>query len=271
MGLFAIVYGLFGAPGNKGECGKRTLVNLAAGTAPEWRLEKKPQAKISIALDDFVEHTRYGRATVAVVSTKANKDRPQLPPNARIGAFIPSGGVATGDRDLGFTPLARGRRAPDGASVDVNVCAKRPGDRGETKAGRYSGTVRVAGRSITGVEVPIEVTVKRDRRFAFIVAMFAALAGAVAAGANSRPADVSSEQVKKKPKIHDALWFMPLLIAVIAGTAAGVFIYVDDPTWGADLAGDLGKLIGASLAAATGGLTALAPVSRGARRTIANT
>jgi hypothetical protein len=267
--LFLVLYPGFGDASEGGTCKRLPTRNLVAGDKPKWRLDKK-RATISVALDDFVEHPRTGRTGVAVEPTRWNKQQPQLPSHTSVGAFIPGGGLTTGERPLGFTPVTRGRRDQDGAGVGVAVCAKRR-NRSDTKPGHYSGIVRVAARSTASVDVPLAITVKADRRVAVMLALLVAVVGAIGAGSNSRPAKVPAEKVSEHKVVHTTLWFMPLAIGALAGTAAGVFAYVDDPTWGANVGTDYGKAIGAAFAAATGGLTVLAPVSRGARQKIAGT
>jgi hypothetical protein len=259
---------LFSQPDPSGRCVEQTRQGLVAGAKPKWALFQKPPAKLTIALDDVLKKPRRGHTFVRVRATRRNKTQPQLPAG-RVGGFI-LGGVSSGSRELPFPVKVTARRSRDGTSVGLNACALRPGPREDTAPGRYSGRVRVAGRSVVATELPLEITVKRDRRLAITIAVLAAIISAVVAGANSRPSEVPAEKVNQHQKTHEVLWFLPLAGSVIAGTIAGYVVYHEDPTWGAALGGDWTKMVAAAVGGAAGGLTALAFPSRGARKRIAS-
>jgi hypothetical protein len=260
---------VWGAPNPNGQkCRQGITADLDPGAAPSWRLVRPAGKKVTIALDDSKDRGRFARGSVLVQRIK-RKGRPvgrALPATTKVGAFVRGNGFAKEDRSLQFTPAVSGRRQPDGTLVAFTVCARRPSDLGDNQAGVYRGAVRVAGKGVAGVNVPVEITIKRDRRIAIIAAIVVALAGTLAAAGNSKSADVEPRWVKQNRGMHELFWALPMVASVVAGAAAGSFVYFADATWGDDLTADATKLAVAALAGGAAAVTALAPLGRSARR-----
>jgi hypothetical protein len=192
-----------------------------------------------------------------------------LPVQTRVGAFV-LGTLSDGGRSIGFPVVAQAARSPDGRGLNVDVCTRRPGDRRGTRPGRYVGRVRVAGPLVNSVDVPVEATIKAARTENVLFAILVAVLGAYLGAANSKPAEVDATKVKQRPKLHLLLSLLPFVAGVMAGLVAALAVYADDPTFGAHRGTDTAKLLTATFAAATGGLTVTAPASRGLRRRLAS-
>ena len=272
IGLGWVTFTLTRSAQGTGSCFKQSRANLASSQPALW----SPRAggatkKIAIALDDFVNDPRRGAASVSVRRTSANRRNRPLPPTVRVGAFVLGGTLTDGTRDLGFPVAARATRTPDGRALDIELCALRPERRSLSRPGRYSGTVRVAGQRVESVDLPVELTIKGARTETLLFGFVIAVIGGIAGAANSKPADVTNEEVEAHRKGHAALALLPFAGGIIAGLLAGLVIYWDDPTFGAERGADTAKLLAATFAAATGGLTIAAPATRVLRKKLAKT
>ena len=236
---------------------------------PRWQLTRPESARMVIALDDYTNHARRGGTTVDVLKAEpAKPNQPAaLPPTVQLGALIRGGELTDGDHSL-RSVVGRAIRQRDGLTVRARVCAQRK-DRAETPPGRYAGTLRVAGPSVVPTDVPVEVTIRGARTVALAIALVVSLVGAFLAAFNSKAPENVDDQAKEK-KRYKALSVLPLISGVVAGLAAGLVIYLDDPTFGAS-GGDYLKLVIGTFAAATGGLTLVAAPTRAAQKRVPHT
>jgi len=190
------------------------------------------RAGIAIALDDYVGTRRRGFTFVRLVNTPRNVRRTPLPKSARIGAIV-LGSLSDGGRDIGVPVVARATRSRDGRGINVQICTRRSENRTDTRPGRYSGLVRVAGHRIESGDVPVTITIKGARTDMFFIALGIALLGAALAASGAKPAEVDSAAVETTKIRHRTLALLPFLSGVAAGIVAGWTVYLDDPTWGA--------------------------------------
>jgi hypothetical protein len=268
LALVALLVWTFAAqPDETGPCPPTITGNLAPGAHPKWRLTKKPTTQINLQLDDLKDSARTGHAFVGVEPLKSNKTQKQLPTDAHVGGFIEGGALVKGGRELPGVGKVRGRREPSGESVRVDLCVRRPSG-ADTSPGRYTGIVRVGGRSIVGTELRTEVTTKTDRRLiVWGLFILGCVATALAAG-NSRPSEVEPDKVAARQLFHDILWFFPIAAGVVVAVGAGVFVYQSNATWGAADSDWVNAAL-AAIGGATAGITALAPASRRLRKNAA--
>lgn len=266
--LAAFLFWLDSETKGEGTCFKQGKSNLAARKAPLWSL-RAPGKPIKVALDDYVGEARSSSTFAAARPTKLNRSKRPVPPTVRIGAFVRGGSLSDGSRDIGFAVVARASRAQDGRAVDVEICARRSGDRSDSRPGRYTGSVRVAGPRVAPIDVPVEITIKGARTELVLFALVAAILGAAIGAANSKPAEDEAVQTKEKRGAHLALSLLPFGAGLLAGLAAAATVYFDDPTFGASRGADLAKLLAVTFGAATGGLAVTAPPARGLRNKLA--
>lgn len=260
----------FALRGDQGDCPEQSRQNLASAAPPLWTLSKpEKDTQVGVALEHYVQEPRYGTVFVTVRPTSRNKKHAPLPPKAPIGAFLLGGNLSDGTRALSFPLVATARRSPDGRAIHVSVCAERPSDRSDDRPGEYGGTLRVVGRRVQAVDVPVTLTIKGSWKEAVAIIFVVSLLGAAVAASNSKPPEVTQDQVQQKRTRHLLLSLLPFLTGLIAGLVAGLIVYADDPTWAAERGADIAKLVGVTFAAATGGLTAAAPAARAARQRIA--
>jgi hypothetical protein len=239
---------------------------------PMWRLKKSAggEGAINISLADYVDTARKGTAFAEVAPTRRTGLRPGLPKNHPIRAFIRGGTLTDGDQSLGDTPEVTHRRAPDGSGVNVCVSTERLGDRNATAPGEYKGRVRVTGKRVQAVDLPVTVRVKAARTETALLALLVALISAGIVFLTQRHAPEGEEPADRKKRTqYKALGYLPLISGIIAGLVAALVVYADDPTWGAERGADTLKLVTATFAAAAAGLTATVPVARGAQRQVA--
>jgi hypothetical protein len=276
-----LAYAEFGIPDESPRCDTTPPAKqLAPPQTTRWNLAREPrEAKLKIALDDYVESKRTGTAFVQANPARSGRpskggERPILKPNAKVGAFVRGGSVSDKERGLGFKVLARGVRAPDGSGINVTACAWRPGERSLTTPGRYNGTVRVFAQGATAADLPISVTIKGSRLDAVILGLLVSLVGAALAGFGLRqpgaeePPARESAAAKRAVARNAARAFdiLPFLSGLAAGSIAAFVTYNDDPTWGAERGQDTVKFILFTFAAATGGLALTEPPARAVRK-----
>lgn len=234
---------------------------------PKWRLKKNGtgDSTVTISLEDYIDTTRGDTAFVEVVPIGRNPARPRLPKQQPIRAFILGGTLSDGARSLGFRPEVTHSRAPDGSGVNVCVSADRPADRSASKPGTYQGTVRVTGERVQAVDIPATVRIKASRIETALLALLVAVISASIVFVTQRQPRTEADRAAESAT-YRALGYLPLITGVIAGLAAALVVYADDPTWGAERGADTLKLITATFAAAAAGLTASVPVARAAQR-----
>lgn len=257
-----------------GDCPPKQVAGVAS-TKAQWKLTKPKNARMVLALDDWVNQPIRARSFVRVRSTAKNPRGKPLKANTKLRAFI-LGGLAADARSLQLQPRAVAVRAPDGRSVQVTLCAKRLAPDlkfWRESPGRYKGVVRVAGKKVQGVEIPVELTIRAQRYLVALTALLASLLGAGLAAWNARPAAVDRTTVRAaghRYRIADlVLLLAPFVGGVVSGLIAAFTIYADDPTFGSNLGSDGAKLVTAAFAASTAGLAVTAPVARGSRQALA--
>jgi hypothetical protein len=255
-----------------GDCPHTQAGGVASIKPALWKLTKPTKnAKVVLALDDWVDQPILARSFTRVVPTAANRRKKPLLRGAKVRAFL-LGGLATGARSLQLQPTATAYRYADGRAIRVVLCAKRSSQTWQfwrESPGRYKGTVHVTGVRLVPVDIPVELTIRAKRLNVVILALVISLIGAFFGAINSKEANVTDEQVAKKPKTHRVLRWAPALSGLVAGLAAAFVLYADDPTWGAHLGADTAKLLTVTFAAATAGLTVTAQPARVARQKLA--
>jgi hypothetical protein len=275
LGAFGLV-GLgiydFAAPalqgGHDDSCKRSSKTGpIPAQGKPKWRLKKlgTGDSSVTIGLDDYVDTARQDTAFVEVVPVRRRQAQPRLPKKWPIRAFILGGTLSDGTRSLGFRPRVTYSRAPDGSGVNVCVSAERPSERTASKPGTYEGKVRVTGKQVQAVDIPAKVQIKASRIETALLALLVAVISALIVFTTQRQSDEDEEEAKKSAR-YRALGYLPLITGIIAGLAAALVVYGDDPTWGAERGADTLKLITATFAAAAVGLTASVPATRGAQK-----
>ena len=249
-------------------CAPQEHVDVASDEPAQWKLALPVQTtKLVVALEDWVKQARRGSQPVLVSPTAINKKQPTIPANVKLAAFLLAS-PSSGERSLQTEPIVSVTREPDGRSIRVDLCAYRDSSRSDP-AGRYAGTVRIAGPRIASVDLPIEITVRVKRQNVALYALLVSILGALLAQYSTKDAEVSAEKIAKKPKTHFVLKWLPFASGLAAGLAAAFVIYADDPTWGAHLGSDVAKLLSVTFVAATGGLTVIAAPAKAAQERIA--
>jgi hypothetical protein len=259
-----------------GSCPPGQSANVASTKRPQWKLTAPKDAKVVLAMDDWVNQPIEARSFVRVRATGSSRRKKPLPASTKLRAFV-LGGLARETRSLQLQPTAIAARAPDGRSVQVTLCARRLAPDlkfWRESPGRYTGTLRVAGQRASGAEIPVELTIRAQRYLVALTALLASLLGAGVAAWNARPAQVDSDAVRdagRRYRFADfVLLIAPFVGGLIAGLLAAFTIYADDPTFGSNLGSDGPKLITAAFAAAAVGLTVTAPVARGTRQRLSS-
>jgi hypothetical protein len=256
------------AEGDGKDCRGQRPAGVATVRPARWRLARPaPTTKIVVALDDWANRPRRDAKAVLVFPSLTNTTRPALPQAVRVRAFL-LGRLSSSNHTLQFQPTVSTQRTLDGRAILVEVCAKQPSSR-DNPPGRFKGTIRVAGKRVSSVDLPVEVTIRAKRQNILIAAVLISLLGALLARYNAKDADVTEPERKEAKKTHFVLDWLPFLSGVAAGLAAAFTLYADDPTWGEHLGSDFAKLLTVTFAAATAGLTVTAPPARAAREHVA--
>lgn len=250
-------------------CTPQQHVDVASDKPAQWKLALPTQTtKLVVALEDWVKQARRGSQPVLVSPTAINKKQPTIPASVKLAAFLLAS-PSSGERSLQAEPIVSAQREPDGRSIRVDLCAYRDSTRSDP-AGRYTGTVRIAGPRIASVDLPIEITVKVKRQNVALYALLVSILGALLAQYSTKDADLTAAQVAAKKKTQFVLKWIPFASGLVAGLAAAFVIYADDPTWGAHLGSDVAKLLSVTFVAATGGLTITAAPAKAAQERIAS-
>jgi hypothetical protein len=243
----------------------KKYADLASAKRILWTLHRRPRpARVAIALDDHIVDKRTASTFVRLRPTKRNRRNTPARKGTKVGAFVLGGSLTNEHRGLGFRVFARGTRGRDGRTIHVSVCTRRPADRNEAKPGRYTGTVRVAGYRMRAADIPVVITIKAARTEIALLAVLIALVGAILGAANSKPAEGTTKRGSERG--DRLLSFLPFLTGLVAGLVAAAVVYLDDPTFGAERGTDMAKLVFATFAAATSGLSVAAAPSRGLRK-----
>jgi hypothetical protein len=112
------------ARGENTRCKGQRQRGVASTRPARWKLAKTTtNAKIVLALDDWVDEPRRASSSVRVLPTAKNRENLPLPGSVRVRAFL-LGRLSTGERSLQFEPLATARRTLDGRAVLVELCAR---------------------------------------------------------------------------------------------------------------------------------------------------
>jgi hypothetical protein len=253
----------------------KTATTCATGPAPTPYTGKavKLEAPTDAKIDQDVGRERGGFDVATLKLT--------VPRGAELGA---GGTSLTGAPDGPFTPAkGEGDGQLEGVKVGVVlegrvVVVRSCVDTAGVSPGRYTGTISIGGGEIEPLTVPATVTVK-DSAFA-AWALVAALFGAIAFGLRAfssiaelvepPPTKQGEDGAPTRSTQRKALsfkdgwlaytrpagWYVFTLIASGAGVfGAWTATYVGNPTWGADLKEDAGKLIAAAFSGAVAGKT----------------
>lgn len=267
VGIRAVSTAIDASDSSAKSCPKSSLSNLAAAGSPTWLLKKPGGQKLATELSYRVGHPERATAHVNVAARRGARSK-ALPRDIRIGAFVLGGGLSDGSRGMGFTPVAAAKRSRDGRSVRVGLCVQRPGERGLSAPGKYTGKVRVAGPRVRAVDVPVSVSIRGNWIGPALIAVFVSIIGALMPF-TTKPEDGVEVDTGARKAAQRVLALLPFASGLAAGCLAAFLVYVDDPTWGAERGADTIKLVVAAYAAASAGLAATALPTKATRRALA--
>lgn len=231
-------------------CFKQQRGDVRTGENPRWRLDRNPpDAKLLLPLYHQVEDSRWDSVAVdaaGLAAADGSAGTSEIPAGTTVGARPL--GTAKSSVPLPFPVATQAKLTDDGRSILVEACTKRPSR--DSNPGRYTVAVRVGGRGIVPTEVPLEVTIRAGVISTFLIALLTAVLGV---GLTHYGTPVKAGQKDRRAKRSRAVSYA---VGVIAGLAAAYLAYDVDPTWGEERSKDTVALCLATLAAASGAVSA---------------